>query len=168
MCAEFMYFAAVFTHFHLHPTIKVFLQYPYSWECLDLHHFGGESHLECHPLFLLCSAFKVWRVACFLGPFFIWQCSRKCFMKSMKSLIITLIQLWFQSFEALLLGATWRMTHLTILHISSHQTFRFYDHHTICSHFRFVFSNQMFSCCSSALIGFVKLSSDCFYGNWVL
>jgi hypothetical protein len=49
------------------------------------------------------------------------------------------------------LRTLWRTTHLTILHISNHQTSRFYDHHTIFfSPFSIIFGNKRFSNGSSA------------------
>lgn len=50
--------------------------------------------------------------------------------------------------------------------ISSHQTSRFYDHHTIFVPFSVVFSNQKFSSCSSPVdVGVVKHLLDCFCGK---
>ena len=50
--------------------------------------------------------------------------------------------------------------------ISSHQTCRFYDHHTIFVPFNVVFSNQKFSSCSTPVdVGVVKHFLDSFCGN---
>jgi len=73
----------------------------------------------------------------------------------------------FSKHKPRLMGGTmWRKVHLTILHISNHQTSRFYIHHTTFLPFSTVSSNRKFSNCRSTIdVRLVKLSSERFCGN---
>ena len=58
------------------------LSIPFLQKCLDIQHFWCKRHLDHHQLCLLCSAFHILRVACFLCLFLMWPCSRRYLMIS--------------------------------------------------------------------------------------